>query len=142
MPRTAVVTATSVAVLVAPTSLDFAPATVVRIRGMLNFIPVTDSLNTCRAKILYVELDDAGAMAGDHNAIDTDEDDIRTRQLWAGQHSQPASTFRQITHLEIDMKAKLKLDPTGKKALVLLFQAGTTARTDMILNARVLMQGV
>jgi len=141
MPRTAVVTAVSLAVLIDPTESDFIPATVVRVRGVLSFIPVADTVNECRAKMLYVELNDAGSMSGDHAAIDTDSEDIAQRILWQGQHAQPATTLRQVTHLDIDMKAKLRIDASSKKALVIIFQATTTARTDMILNARVLLQG-
>jgi len=139
VPRTAVTTTNSVNVLVDTTAQEFMPATLMRIRGMLTFIPSADTVNECRAKLVYVEVNDAQTMTGDWSAIDTHEEDIAQRQLWAGQYSQPATANRTAVDLEIDVKVKLKLSAAGKHLLVLLLQAATTGRTDSLLNARCLL---
>ncbi len=139
LPRTAVTTAGLVLVLVDTTAQEFMPSTLVRVRGQLSFTPSADTINEVRAKMLYVEVNDAQAMTGDHAAIDTHEEDIAARQLWAAQHAQPASALRAVNNIEIDVKAKLKLVPSGKMLLVLLIQATTATRTDVTANLRCLL---
>lgn len=139
LPRTAVTTAGLVLVLVDTTAQEFMPATLVRVRGELTFTPSADTINECRAKMLYVEVNDAQTMTGDHSAIDTHEEDIAMRQLWSGQHAQPASANRTVTHIPIDVKAKLKLQPSGKMLLVMLIEAATATRTDVLANLRCLL---
>ncbi len=140
VPRTTTPTTTAVNVLVDTTAQEFMPATLTRIRGILTFSMSADTVNECRAKLLYVEVNDAQTMTGDHAAIDTHEEDIAQRQLWAAQYMQPATTVRTSQGFEIDVKAKLRLEPHGKKLLVLLVQAASATRTDFTLNARCLLQ--
>ena len=140
VPLTALTATDSVVVIVDATAQEFMPATLMRIRGDLTFMPTTDTSNVCRWKIMYVEINNAGTMTGDHNAFDTHEEDIAQRQLHAGQFVQSTSTGREPGHFEIDVKAKLKLDSASKKLLVMIINGlNATTRTSFACNLRALL---
>jgi len=136
-PSTAVPSGQVVLFLVDPTAQEFMPATLVRIRGHASFAhhgSLADSAaSRLVAKIMYVELDDAGTMTGDHAGIDTHEEDIAIRQLWTystilgGNNAAAGAEFRgpEIT-IEIDVKVKIRFEPSGKKALVMLIDSDAT----------------
>jgi len=85
------------------------------------------------AKILLVEMNDAGAMTGDHRAIDTDQDDIAVRQLWTYNVLLPASATDTAENegfvvVEVDVKIRIRLPPSGKSALIFLSSADVVNR--------------
>ena len=117
-------------VLVDATAQEFMPATLLRIRGHLSVRSFHATSNVAvRMKLLYVEVNDAGTMTGDHSATDTHEEDIAIRQLYTNNLHMPAldENGSTIHNFEVDVKAKLKLEPSGKKLLVLLVDASTTS---------------
>ena len=132
---TGISTTTSAFVLVDSTAQEFMPATVVRIRGQVTVghwgTSSTSAKGTCVMKIMYVEVNDAGTMTGDHSGIDTHEEDIAIRQLWAYQvtlNQTETATVAEgpFVNVEVDVKSKIKLEPSGKKLLVLLIDADAT----------------
>ncbi len=125
-PQTALSATDIVLVLVDTTAQEFMPATLMRIRGNVTLRSFHATQNTrITMKILYVEVNDAQSMTGDHSSLDTHEEDIAIRQLWTYSTVMPAldELGGLIKDVEIDVKAKLKLDPSGKKLLVLLARA-------------------
>lgn len=99
---------------------------------------------TLGLKMMYVELDDAGAMSGDHTAIDTHEEDIAARQLWTYHTSFPATvagaeTEGPVVTVEVDVKVKIKIFPSGKHALLLLADASATNSVQMAGYLRALL---
>lgn len=112
-------------VLIDTTAQEFMPATLIRIRGNLGVRSFhATSQVAMTLKIMYVEVNDAQSMTGDHAPIDTHEEDIAQRQLYATTFQMPPldEPGNNIRNWEIDVKAKLKLEPHGKKLLVLLAQ--------------------
>ncbi len=110
-------------VLVGGVAQEFMPSTLVRVRGniALRGFHATQACDL-QMKIMYVEITDAGAVSGDHNAIDTHEEDIAIRQLWTyttvvAPVDEPGPN---VLTIPVDIKAKVKLEPSGKKALVLV----------------------
>ena len=129
-PTTSLTTTQAVFVLVDTTAQEFMPATLERIRGSLNVRSFHATSNVAvRMKIMYVEVNDAQTMTGDHAATDTHEEDIAIRQLWTKSMAMPAldENANSIENFEIDVKAKLKLEPSGKKLLVLLVDASAAS---------------
>ncbi len=126
---TTAIDATAVAFeLINSTRQEFMPSTLVRIRGQIavrSFHATTTG--TLQMKIMYVEVNDAQTMTGDHAPIDTHEEDIAQRQLWT--HSQFLAPLDELgpnyNTIEVDVKSKLRLESHGKKILVLLAQCGT-----------------
>ena len=128
--RTALTTTDSVFVLVDTTAQEFMPATVVTVRGTIIWDQGGSSgASPCtgHAKLMYVEVNDAQSMTGDHSAIDTHEEDIAQRQLWTDTARftglATAGDNGAYWRSELDVKAKIKLEPHGKKLLVLLVAA-------------------
>ena len=123
-------------------STEFKPSTLVRIRGHICFVSTATSGTTVAAKILYVELNDAGAMTGDHAAIDTHEEDIAARQLWTYYRPLRGATAGQpddVAFAEVDVKAKLRLESHGKKSVVLLLEGSSGANASFTVNLRALL---
>ncbi len=140
-PLTNITASSVVFELVGPTAQEFMPATVVRIRGQLIYAHSADSPVQGHLKLMYVEVNDAGTMTGDHAAIDTHEEDIAARQLWTD-----SFVFRDETDgsqttekVIVDVKTKLKLSSGGKHILVLLAEADVTSRVSIAGYLRVLM---
>ena len=104
-----------------------------RIRGWINLAADAVSGNSVGLKLLYAETNDAGTMTGDHSGIDTQEEDVAVRQLWTAYYVQQtvASTDAlRVQTYEVDIKAKLKLEASSKKQLVLLMTAASANRTE------------
>jgi len=112
------------------------PSTLVRCRGWITFAHTGSLAETVpaelAAKLMYLELNDAGTITGDATAIDTHEEDIAARQLWtyhtlmaAAPGAGEEAEGPHVT-IEIDIKAKIKIFPSGKKALVMLVDASAT----------------
>ncbi len=148
-PLTNTNVAGTVLVLVGSVAQEFMPATMTRIRGFISLSnSSTDAATagvTVGAKIMYVELDDALAMTGDHAALDTHEEDIAQRQLWTYHHrlhaagaNLDAGDIDRVT-IEVDVKVKIVLEPHGKKALVLLLDASDTNRVQSVGYLRCLL---
>jgi len=132
-PQTAIVTTGTLFELIGATAQEFMPATLVSIRGSISLMNVSASGPVeAYMKILYVELNDAGTMTGDHAGLDTHEEDIATRHLWSGVRvigsSEAGPTEEQSVHIDIDVKSKLRLHPGGKHGLILLFDTNSDTR--------------
>ncbi len=132
-PQTAIVTTGTLFELVGSTAQEFMPATLVSIRGSISLMCVSAAGPVeAYMKILYVELNDAGTMTGDHAGLDSHEEDIAARHLWSGVRligsAEAGPTEEQSVHIDIDVKAKLKLDSGGKKALILLMDTNSDSR--------------
>lgn len=129
-------------VLVDTSAQEFMPATLVTIRGWIHFSNSdTDAATggvTVGGKIMYVEVNDAQSMTGDHAAIDTHEEDIAQRQLWT-YHNRLATAGANLdagdihsVEVEVNVKVKIKLEPHGKKLLVLLLDATVASRMQTV----------
>lgn len=125
--------------LIGPTAQEFMPGTLVRIRGSLTAINAgSDSTNggvNLGLKIMYLEVNDAGTITGDHSAIDTHEEDIAMRQLWTwhGRLGQSvAAGPDDKEQIEVDVKAKVKLVASGKWILALLADSATANRAQLV----------
>ncbi len=132
-----------VGILVDATAQEFMPSTLMRIRGHVNIVPTSTNADAGMLKIMYVETDDAGAMTGDHQAIDTHEEDIAVRQIWTYPFrslGNGATNGQQVVTVEVDVKVKIKFEPSGKKKLVLLAQTGTTGRISIQAYLRCLLK--
>ncbi len=122
------------------------PGTLVRIRGNL-VIANTGSDRTNGAtdvglKIMYVEVNDAGTISGDHAGIDSEEEDIANRQLWAMMTRVMKATADDNSprvEVEVDVRAKVKLVASGKWILALLADATTANRAQMTGQLRCLI---
>ena len=123
-------------VLVDSTAQEFMPATLVRIRGNMwvqNSGSASDAgPSVINAKLMYVEVTDAQTMSGDHQAIDTHEEDIAIRQLWAHTWRGAATVAGAedeavVIDAEVDVKAKLKLHASGKALLLMLLETSSAA---------------
>ncbi len=134
-PSTAIATAGTAFELIGPTTQEFMPGTLVRIRGMITMRGVhATSVGMLGHKIMYVESNDAGTMTGDHAAIDTHEEDIARRQLWTHHTELPALDYtagNAILNVEVDVKVKVRLEASGKMILLLLADtvAANTVKT-------------
>lgn len=118
------------------------PGTMVRIRGTIAFRATTATSNNVFSKLLYLPVDDAGNVPGDDSAIDVHEEDIAARQLWNHVYIQPAAAVaahQPVVHVDVDIKAKLKLWVSGKQELMLLVRGVNNARTNVIVNLRALI---
>jgi len=121
--------------LASVTGGEFMPRTLKVIRGNIRFTNAgTDSLNGdvhWGAKIMPLTLTDGGALTGDVNGIDTDEEDIAWRQLWMYSnqlHQEQTGTKADTIDVEIHIKVQWKWPPTGKHILGLLVDAAITNR--------------
>ncbi len=153
-PPTNIASTTSVFELVGSTAQEFMPATMVRIRGHLTLANNGSDASTagvdCGLKIMYVEADDALLMTGDHQGIDTHEEDIAARQLWTyhdrlhergtGTDTDGGKSTIDTVRIEIDVKVKIILVPSGKKLLVLLADASAANRLQLSGYIRCLLQ--
>lgn len=83
------------------------------------------------AKLMSVNLNDALAITDDAQGIDTSLEDIQTRQLWtySGQLFvlNTLNSMQDIT-IEINVKVKIKIPATSKKAFGLLIDASVVNR--------------
>ena len=145
-PATNVPVANNVHVLVGTTAQEFMPGTVVRVRGSLCLMSTDSSATEVGMKLMYVEFNDAQTMSGDHLPIDTHEEDIAARQLWTYYTTIRGSTAGQpddIRQIDLDVRSKVRLVPSGKMSLVLLSSATTTSRASISGYVRVcvLMDG-
>ena len=134
-PATALTTAPSLFELIGPTAQEFMPGTLVSIRGFIALRGShASSMGDVIHKIMYVEVNDAGTMTGDHAGIDTHEEDIAQRQLWT-HHAVVGhlDASPEVITIEVEVKVKLKLEPHGKKILVLL--------ADVVTNSTVTSSG-
>ena len=136
-PNTAIVTTGVVFELIGPTAQEFMPGTLVRVRGHISLL--NSGANKAASgisyglKMMYVEVNDAGTMTGDHQAIDTHEEDIANRQLWT-HHGRlsvtDASANDASIDIEVDVKAKLKLRASGKWILALLMDTNADSKLE------------
>ena len=106
------------------------PATLMSVRGWMTYIQTADTAVHFASKMMLVEYDDAGAMPMDHEAIDTDEEDIARRQLWTyyGYFNPRAATTREQITIEVNVKIKIRIPSAGKHALVVVSDAEVTNR--------------
>ncbi len=120
----------------AQVQLHDGPATLQRIRGVVwnhHAGSVADtSASVLAQKIMYVELNDAGAMTGDWQGHDTDAEDVTRRQLWTrmtrGQVAAAgAETTNVVVHIDIDIKVKIRIETSAKGMLVLLTESDAAA---------------
>ncbi len=146
-PLTNIAAGATVFVLVDTVAQEFMPATVQRIIGNIQLSNSGSDAATAGVgvglKIMYVEVNDAQTMSGDHRGIDTNEEDIAQRQLWAW-HGRLQSAGANLDagdieslHFQIDMHGKLKLEPHGKKLLVLIAHATAVNRAQISGNLRI-----
>lgn len=132
-PSTAIGSAGTVIELIAPTAQEFMPATMDRIRGHLWFQNGGSDADTgavgVACKIMYLEINDAGTITGDHQGIDTHEEDIAQRQLWTYITQLPRAnadteeTKNEIVRIEVDVRVSIKISSAGKHILALLADA-------------------
>ncbi len=150
-PSTAIPTGGTVIELVNTTAQEFMPATMVRIRGHICLAHTGSAAESAVVevfqKIMYVEVNDAQAMTGDHMGIDTHEEDIAQRQLWT--HATLMSTDNAVSgtesggptlQIEVDVKVKIKMEPHGKKLLVLLQDSTATNHVNSVGYLRCYLQ--
>ena len=133
-PTTAIPVPGNAFELIGTTAQEFMPGTLVRVRGHLSVASTDVSGTEVAMKLMYVEVNDAQTMSGDHSAIDTHEEDIAIRQLWTYHTMIRGATAGQpddVVRIEVDVKSKLRLEPHGKKLLLLLVAAGTAGRASM-----------
>ncbi len=114
--------------------------TLVRIRGHLIWEAITATGNLLRAKLLYMEINDAAAITGDHSASDTSREDIAARILWEHTWVQSAINTEPAVDVEIDVKAKMRLRLGEKFVMALLLFATSASRSRASLNMRALIQ--
>ena len=120
--------------LIGPTTQEFMPGTLVRIRGHLTLMSTDVSSTEVGMKIMYLEVNDAGTITGDAAGIDTHEEDIARRQLWTYYTTLRGATAGQpddVARIEVDVKSKLKLEASGKMILALLADATTSSRASV-----------
>jgi len=119
--------------IIGPTAQEFMPGTLVRCRGQIVTAHAADSPVQGMLKLMYVEFNDAGAMSGDHKAIDTHEEDIAARMIWTDTFAFRDETDGSQTKdkVDIDVKVKVKLSSGGKHGLVLLAEADVAARVSI-----------
>ncbi len=130
-PITAVTVAGDVFEIVGSVQSESKPGTLVRIRGSLCIVANDTTATDVAFKILEVELNDAQAMTGDHIAIDTHEEDIAAPLLWSYYTSLRGATAGQpddVRQIDIDVKSKRRINPSGKSSIVLLASATTAGR--------------
>ena len=128
-PATAVDTTVANFALIAGTAQEFMPGTLMRIRGNISLRGIhATTTGLVNMKLMYVEMTDAAAMSGDHAPIDTHEEDIAIRQLWTWAGFVGTLDEQNLLYIPVDVKAKLKLEPHGKKQLLLMMQ-NTSAST-------------
>ncbi len=133
-PTTAIPTTGVAFELIGPTAQEFMPGTLVRVRGHLSIASAGTGVSDVGLKLMYLEVNDAGTITGDHTAIDTHEEDIAMRQLWTYFTQVRGATSGQPDaqlEIEVDVKAKLKLVASGKWILALLADAVTTNQANM-----------
>ncbi len=146
-PSTDVGTAGVALELIGPVAQEFMPGTLVRVRGHISLInggsDSTSGPTTMGMKLMYLEVNDAGTITGDHAAIDTHEEDIAMRQLWThhARLGQSVAAGPEATvDIEVDVKAKLKLVASGKWILALLLDATPINRAQTVGYLRCLIQ--
>ena len=146
---TGVAQAGAALVLVDGTTVENRPGTVTRIVGDItlgNWGTAAEAAKVAYfCKILVVELNDAGAMSGDHAGLDTNEEDVGARQLWTAAGLLPESATdvgenEGYVNLHIDVKGQQKIPPGGKHALVMLIDADGDNRLVIAAYVRVLMR--
>lgn len=133
-PATALTTAGVVFELIGPVSQEFMPATLVRIRGHLSVRSFHATTNVrVGMKIMYVEVNDAGSMTGDHSAFDTHEEDIAVRQIYTKVLEMPPldELGDNIMNWEVDVKSQISLASSGKQILALLGEADVNSAANM-----------
>lgn len=121
--------------------------TVERVRGTIYITnDDTDSANggvTGAAKMLVFEINDAGVISGDANALDTDLEDISERILYQDiwHLGAAAATDFQDTflRLDIDVKARVRMNEP-KKILGILLDSTVNNRARFICNLRALVR--
>ncbi len=141
-PSTTLTTAGVAFVLVDTTAQEFMPATVERVRGFISYrcFHATET-GIVGMKVMYVEVNDAQTITGDHAAFDTHEEDIAQRQLWThhgmvGALDEPGPN---VITIEVDIKVKIKLEPHGKKLLILFAEVTTANAVASVGYLRVLL---
>ena len=139
-------TAGVVAVLVAGTFVErHGSVTVQRIRGDLQIMnDDTDAANgavNVAYKVMKIEINDAGTITGDHNALDTHEEDIAARildqglfRLGAAAASDFVDTWQRV---HLDIKAKVRVHH-AKEEVVLLLDSSVANRARFLCNLRAL----
>jgi len=93
-------------------------------------------------KILVAEVNDAGAMTGDHAGFDTGEDDIAKRHLWSGAtflSDRLAASPMQTKDWQIDVHGRVRLQDQ-KVIIVLLLDVSVTNRARFVLYVRCLLR--
>ncbi len=140
-------TAGVVGVLVPGTTVErHGQLTVERIRGMIEVMNTdTDSANgrvNVAWKVIQYEINDAGVITGDHQGIDTDEEDIAQRILAQGAVNLGAAAgtdFQDVEHrwMDIDIKARVRIHD-AKHEVGVLMDSSTANRAQFILNMRAL----
>ncbi len=110
--------------------------TCVGVRGWMTFANSGSDSTTggvlCAAKLVAVNLNDALAITDDIQGIDTNLEDIQFRQLWTF-HDNLAVASTLNSHqfagpIEIDVRVKIKLPMTSKRAFGMLIDANIVNR--------------
>ncbi len=121
---------------------EFHPGTLVRVRGQIAYRATLATSNNVLAKMMYVEVNDAQTMSGDHSAIDTHEEDIAQHIIWQHTYMQPSAADagdQDAVTIEVDVRAKVKLSASGKMILALIIGGANNARTNVSVNLRALV---
>jgi hypothetical protein len=139
----------TVNIIVSEAVLDAHGSNVVieRIRGNVHYTnDDTDAPNgTVRVahKILVANVNDAGGVTDDINALDTDEEDIARRILTQFIHvlgAEAATDFLQ-TELDVEIDVRVKIKIKDPKMVLAIFQQSTTInRARSVMNLRALMR--
>ncbi len=136
--------------LIGTTAQEFMPAKLDRIIGNMTLANSGSDAATAGVdvglKIMYVEVNDAQTITGDHKGIDTNEEDIAQRQLWAWHGrlqtmgaAADASDI-DVIQFDIDTHGSLTLEPHGKKLLLLIADATAANRAQITGNIRIFLE--
>jgi len=134
-PTTAITTGRLINVLVDKTVGEFMSRTIVSVRGWITYANHgSDSVNgpvRVASKLGLVDANDAGTL-NEFQPLDTDQEDIARRQLWTYSTIIPQTELNagegRVIQVEINVKVKIKLPPTGKALFVMVHSADITNR--------------
>ncbi len=118
--------------LVGATATEFMPRTMVAVKGQIVIVSASVSSDDMQQQIRMVELNDAGGLTGEVNAIDTNEEDIARRILWSNTAHSISSAVHLPVTIEVDIKVKIKIPPTGKHIIALLQSSVTGSRMSTV----------
>ncbi len=124
----------------------YGKCTVMGVRGWMEFANSdSDAANgvvRANAKLMKLQINDAGTLTGDDQAIDTNEEDIAKRQLWTYQSILTKQLADGLTHRRVqsvEVRVKVVLGHP-KEELVMLCDSSASNRLQVNLYLRALLK--